>query len=42
MSGQEDRSGWVEEHPYRGRERGKGMEGFQSGELERGKHLKCK
>jgi hypothetical protein len=42
MPGQEDGSGWVEEHPHRGKERGTGIGGFQRGDLERGKHLKCK
>ena len=33
---------WLGEHPYRGRERGDGTGGFQRGDLERGKYLKCK
>jgi hypothetical protein len=30
------------EHPYRGRGKGNGIGGFRRGNLERGKHLKCK
>jgi hypothetical protein len=30
------------EHPHGGRRRGDGIRGFQRGDLERGKHLKCK
>ena len=34
---------WVnEEHPHRGRGTGNGIGGFQRGDLEREKHLKCK
>jgi hypothetical protein len=30
------------EHPHKGRGRRDGIGGFRRGELERGKHLKCK
>jgi hypothetical protein len=42
MLGREDRSGWLGEHPHRGRGSGDGIGIFQRGDLERGKHLKCK
>jgi hypothetical protein len=42
MPGQEDGSVWVGEHPHRGRGREDGIGGFRRGDLERGKHLKCK
>jgi hypothetical protein len=42
MPEQENRSGWVREHPHRGKRRGNGIGGFLRGDLERGKHLKCK
>jgi hypothetical protein len=42
MSGREDGSGWVGEHSHRGSRSGNGMGVFQRGDLERGKHLKCK
>ena len=44
MPGQEDGSGWVGEDARRGRGMwdGMGMEGSQRGDLERGRHLKCK
>jgi hypothetical protein len=32
----------VGEHPHRGRGRGDGIGVFRRGDLERGKHLKCK
>jgi hypothetical protein len=34
MPGQEGGSGWVGEHPLRGRERGNGIEGIRRGDLE--------
>jgi hypothetical protein len=34
--------GWVGERPHRGKGRGDGIVGFWRGDLERGKHLKCK
>ena len=34
--------GWVVEHPHRSRRRGHGIGGFQRGDLEKEKHLKCK
>ena len=39
--GQKDGGGWVGEHPLEGGDRD-GIEGFQRGDLERGKHLKYK
>jgi hypothetical protein len=42
MAGQEDGSGWVGEHPHRGRGRGNGIGCFRKGDLEGGEHLKCK
>ena len=43
MLGQEDGSGeWVGKNVHRGRRRGDGIGGLQRGDLERGKHLKCK
>jgi hypothetical protein len=41
MPGWEDGSGWVREHPHRGRGRGDGIGDFRRGDLERGKILKC-
>jgi hypothetical protein len=34
--------GWVGEHPHKDRGRGNGIGGFQRGDREREKHLKCK
>jgi hypothetical protein len=42
MPGQEGRSGWVGEHPHRSTGMGEGIGGLQRGDLERGKHSKCK
>jgi hypothetical protein len=42
MPGWENGSGWVGEHPHRGRWRGNDIGGFRRGDLERGKQLKCK
>ena len=35
MPGWEGGSGWVGDHPHRGRGRGEGVEGLQRGDLER-------
>jgi hypothetical protein len=42
IPGQEERRRWVRGRSHRGRVRGDGIGGFQKGNLERGKHLKCK
>jgi hypothetical protein len=39
---QENGSGWLGEHPHRGRGRMDRIGGFRRGDLEREKHLKCK
>jgi hypothetical protein len=42
MPGWEDWSGWVGEHPHRGKGSGDRIESFLRGDQEREKHLKCK
>lgn len=42
QGGKTGMGGWVGEHPHRGRGREDGTGSFQGGDLERGKHLKCK
>jgi hypothetical protein len=42
IPGWEGRSGWVGEHPHRGRGKEYGISRFKRGNLERRKHLKCK
>jgi hypothetical protein len=42
MPESEDGSGWVGEHLIEAGGGGDGIGGFQRGELESGKHLKCK
>jgi hypothetical protein len=43
VQGLKGRSGWVGEHPHRDRGVRRGGKGvFKRGDLEQGKHLKCK